>query len=671
MRVKVKTLFTLLLAVILIQSVNSCVDKGPIEGSFHTTNHVEDWRDEVIYQLITDRFADGDINNNHNVNRNVLTAWHGGDFQGIIDKIPYLKELGVTALWITPVVKNVEEDAGIAGYHGYWTQDFMGVNPHFGDLAKMREMVDALHDNDIKVILDIVANHVGQLFYYDMNKNGNPDDMLMGSNIECNKYCSSVMQVEDVEIGTKMCLQEYGAPFTVGGCVWDGCPNKQCFDRCMDRCLNEGYPQKIGLKRYTEWDPDFDPRGIRSFSEAGESGLAPVVWINMPEINRVPPSPSEFHNPDFYNRMGRITTWDSKLQTVRGDFPGGLNDLNTSKVEVQDALIKVFKYWISAANIDGFRIDTIKHVEHEFWQRFTPAMHKFAKEIGKENFFIFGEAFDGNDELLGSYTHNMEMDSVFYFSQKFQVFDSIFKWGGATKNFEKLYNLRMNKKEDGTPLDDGTAPRYGTLSEVTGIDDNGQEAKISPQKLMVNFMDNHDLPRFLYEKSDVDALKNAISLQLTMDGIPCIYYGTEQNYNGGNDPANRENLAISGFDTTNETFLFIKDMIALRKLYAPLRRGDMKVTWATERTGNEEDAGILAFERTYQGETVLVVINTHGEQDSSTSFGGAGMNVSFPAGTSLRDKAPGTDGAEFLVGGNGTIKVTVPKRSIRILVAAN
>ncbi|HNT28078.1 MAG TPA: alpha-amylase family glycosyl hydrolase, partial [bacterium] len=99
----------------------ACVDTGKVSGDIPITSNVTDWRDEVIYQLITDRFANGDINNDHNADPSNLAAWHGGDFQGIIDRIPYLKELGVTTLWISPVVKNVEEDAGIAGYHGYWT----------------------------------------------------------------------------------------------------------------------------------------------------------------------------------------------------------------------------------------------------------------------------------------------------------------------------------------------------------------------------------------------------------------------------------------------------------------------------------------------------------------------------------------------------------------------
>ncbi|MBO4441740.1 alpha-glucosidase C-terminal domain-containing protein [bacterium] len=646
--------------IVLLASVQlvSCVSTADVEGNIEITNHVYDWRDEVIYQLITDRFADGDVNNNHNVNKKSLTSWNGGDFQGIMDKVDYLKELGVTAVWISPIVKNVDSDAGIAGYHGYWTQDFKGVNPHFGDLAKLREMIQYLHKHDIKVILDIVANHVGQLFYYDMNKNDQPDEMVMGSDMTCGSYCSHLVGVEDQAAGELICSQEYwGAPFTSGG------DNSECYNNCVNRCQTEEYPQKMGIVRYSEWDPDFDPRKIRSFSDAGESGVAPIKWVYMPEINRVPPNPPEFHNDDWYNRMGRTVTWDSRYQVIKGDFPGGLKDLDTTRPDVQSALIAVFQYWIGALDIDGFRIDTIKHVEHEFWQVFTPAMRSYAASIGKENFFIFGEAFDGDDVLLGSFTQNAEMDSVFYFSQKFQVFDAIFKYGGSTKNYESLFNLRWNRQADGSALPEGSSPRYGTTSGVKDADGK----TLSPQQLLVNFMDNHDLPRFLYEQPDQKALHNALSLLFTIDGIPCIYYGTEQNFSGGNDPANREALWNSGYDTSNETFRHISAMAALRAQYAPLRRGDLKIIWSTNHTGDEEDAGILAFERTYKNETVVVVLNTNKSHDSSTSFEGSVMKTSLPAGTSLRDVFPGRS-SSYTVGSDGGLQITLAPQTAAVLV---
>ena len=161
----------------LLLAASACAPSNPYGENPQITNHVDDWRDEVMYQLITDRFANGERDNDFNVTRDPtdLARHHGGDWQGIIDEVDYLSDLGVTAIWISPVVLNVEEDAGVAGYHGYWTQDFERTNPHFGDIARLRELVDVMHQHDIKVIVDIVANHVGQLFYYDINQNGQPD----------------------------------------------------------------------------------------------------------------------------------------------------------------------------------------------------------------------------------------------------------------------------------------------------------------------------------------------------------------------------------------------------------------------------------------------------------------------------------------------------------------
>ncbi len=181
-----------------------------------------------------------------------------------------------------------------------------------------------------------------------------------------------------------------------------------------------------------------------------------------------------------------------RLQETKGDFPGGLKDINTELAEVRVALVDAYAYWIEAADFDGFRIDTIKHVEHEFWQYFCPEIRKRAKIAGKKNFFMFGEAFDGNDALIGSFTENQEMDSVFYFSQKFTAFDGVFKSGQATKGIEDLWGYRF-------PGDTVTEENqnYGITPNVDGPTD-AQGALVPPYKLLVNFLDNHDLPRFLF-----------------------------------------------------------------------------------------------------------------------------------------------------------------------------
>lgn len=115
---------------------------------------------DLIYFIMIDRFHDGDVTNNNfsdfSDDPNDLKSYKGGDFQGIIDKLDYIKSLGTTTLWLTPIVKNEPY-----GYHGYWTEDFYAVDPHFGDMATFKRLVDEAHKKGMKVILDYVVNHTG------------------------------------------------------------------------------------------------------------------------------------------------------------------------------------------------------------------------------------------------------------------------------------------------------------------------------------------------------------------------------------------------------------------------------------------------------------------------------------------------------------------------------
>jgi neopullulanase len=131
--------------------------------------------DDVIYFLMPDRFADGDITNNDPAkskglyDRSKGRYYHGGDLQGVIDKLQYLKSLGVTAIWTTPVydnndkldMKEVYDGQPSTGYHGYGATDMYAVDEHLGDLAKLKELIDKAHALGLKVIQDQVANHTG------------------------------------------------------------------------------------------------------------------------------------------------------------------------------------------------------------------------------------------------------------------------------------------------------------------------------------------------------------------------------------------------------------------------------------------------------------------------------------------------------------------------------
>ena len=130
---------------------------------------------DVLYLIMIDRFADGDPSNNDPpqsrglYDRKNKFYYHGGDLQGVIDRLPYLKELGVTAIWLTPWYDNydrlnyveLKEDNPSTGFHGYNPQDFYAVEEHFGSLAKLRELVEAAHRSGIKIIQDQVMNHTG------------------------------------------------------------------------------------------------------------------------------------------------------------------------------------------------------------------------------------------------------------------------------------------------------------------------------------------------------------------------------------------------------------------------------------------------------------------------------------------------------------------------------
>jgi glycosidase len=113
------------------------------------------WQDETIYFLMVDRFKNGDSTNDFGINPKDPLNYNGGDFQGIIDQLDYLKDMGFTAIWMTPIFDNAER-----GYHGYWIEDFYQTDKHFGSIETFKKLVKEAHKRDIKIILDFVANHV-------------------------------------------------------------------------------------------------------------------------------------------------------------------------------------------------------------------------------------------------------------------------------------------------------------------------------------------------------------------------------------------------------------------------------------------------------------------------------------------------------------------------------
>jgi glycosidase len=313
---------------------------------------------------------------------------------------------------------------------------------------------------------------------------------------------------------------------------------------------------------------------------------------------------------------------------------------------------------VETADFDGFRIDTVKHVEEDFWTQFATTVRKRLAPQGKQNFLMFGEAFDGNDALLGRYTQPGMLDSVFYFSQHFQVFRDVFQFAHdptQQKGTDQIDNLWKQKTVN-----------YNTQPQDGGIG-------IAPAKALVNFLDNHDVGRFLFDaQGDKDALRNALTFLVTEEGIPCVYYGTEQEFAGGNDPSNREVMWPTGWSNANDTFQHFRKLSRLRKAYKALSRGDTNVVWSTPHFAGEEDAGIFAFERAggdAADRYALMVFNTNAKKASSTSDGAKIMQTSMKNAHFVDVLDPGQ--TQYSTDGAGALKVSVPAQKALMLVPAD
>ncbi|MCZ0702308.1 glycosidase [Natronobacillus azotifigens] len=135
----------------------------------------KDWDEAIIYFMLTDRFADGNPDNNDpyglnydQYDDNPRGTYQGGDFKGVTDNLDYLDELGINTIWITPIVENVAYDVSFGSndgsyfsYHGYWAKNFEELNPHLGTLDEFHELIDQAAEHNIDIMVDVVLNHAG------------------------------------------------------------------------------------------------------------------------------------------------------------------------------------------------------------------------------------------------------------------------------------------------------------------------------------------------------------------------------------------------------------------------------------------------------------------------------------------------------------------------------
>jgi len=538
----------------------ACSDPAP-SGPPTIATHADDWRDEVIYQIVVDRFDDGDPSNDVLDGRGPtpddLKRHQGGDWRGVTRRLDYVRELGATAIWISPVVENVDHTPREDGYHGYWASDFTRPNPRFGDLEDLRTLVREAHARDVLVLIDVVTNHTGRVFSYDLDDDG---------------------EVDEGELEPPYLATGYDVPL-----LFTHAP--------------------------------------RLF--AGEGTLAL--------------GPEHFHRRGF----GNVGIREEKLY---GDFPTGLRDLATGRDDVLEALVDTYVRWVQDTDVDGFRIDAVPHVEDAFWPRFGRRLRERLAALGKRRFFLLGEVFTTDNAYVASYSApDWGIDAAFDLPLKFAFFDRFLLEGRAAS--------------EAAPFVEAQRALFSDAPQPLGID-------LDPWESRVVLFDNHDTWRLRAELDDPRVVQLSLLVLLTLDGIPAIYYGTEQDYRGRADGDQRERLWDSGFETSGETFERIRTLTRLRAEEPALRRGRLAVRYASENDGfsEEPDAGMFAYERSDAGSRLLIVVNGHALQTSRAT-----VPSGFPSGTQLVERLGGE--GSWSAGPRGEVDVELAPRTGVILVA--
>ena len=551
----------------------------------------------MIYFLLPDRFENGDPANDRGGIRGDRLAtgfdptnkgfFHGGDLAGLRKRLPYLKDLGVTAIWLAPIFKNkaVQGTPGheSAGYHGYWITDFEHVDPHFGTDAEFKALVDAAHAADMKVYMDIVVNHTADVIQY--------------------KECEGGCRYRSVA--------DY--PF-------------QRRDGVAGKPINTGFT-------------GFDDLSAANFAKLTDPTYAYTPYVPKGE-ERVK-SPAWLNDPIYYHNRG-ASEWRGESNT-QGDF-FVLDDVMTEHPRVVSGMIDIFGGWIDRFGVDGFRIDTARHVNPEFWQAFVPAMQARAEAKGIPHFHIFGEVATPDIAVLTRHTRVDKLPAVLDFAFARTVNDVAAGKAGTDKLAEMFA---------ADVLYEGGEATARTLPTFLGNHDQGRAAFFL-KKALPNATDAELLQR--------DLLQHAMLLLLR--GSPTIYAGDEQGFVGdGEDQDSREDQfgskvasytdnrllgttgtnATSQFGTANPLFREIATLARLRVATPALTRGK-QVTRASEK-----DAGLFAVSRfdPATGGEVVIAFNssplaierqvTIGAGTTATTLAGEGCTaVSAP--NSLRVK---------------------------------
>lgn len=480
---------------------------------------------QTFYFVLTDRFANGSTVNDtggypggpddHGFNPAKISHYHGGDFAGLTARLDYLKKMGITAVWLTPPLKNKPMQKGTAGYHGYWITDFTQMDPHLGSNDEFHELVRQTHARGMKLYMDIITNHTADVIQ-------NVGDVYTYIPKQAAPY-------RDAQ----------GQPFDELTAAFNGLTDPAAFPALS---VDKSFP-------YRPFVPD------------AEKNSKVPAWLNDVTL--------------YHNRGNSTFVGES---SVLGDFVG-LDDLFTEHPRVVQGLAEVFGTWLETG-VDGFRIDTTRHVNNEFWQGFIPAIRARARGLGRPDFLQFGEVYNeaGDPSVLSEFsTGGLTIDTTLDFGF-FAAARRYVSQAGASAALADFF-LR----------DDYYTDHDSNVHSTT------------------TFLGNHDAGRFAYflqldnpgatPEGLADLVRLGHGLLYLARGQPVVYYGDEQGMigRGGNDMQARESMfaaqapdfktapllgttrtgADDKFDEQHPFYLLLTRLSALRAAHPALRTGSM------------------------------------------------------------------------------------------------
>lgn len=635
-----------------------------------------DWRDQVLYMLMPDRFSDGRESDDTLLDRDDLTAarpagWNaqdwaqsgasrfqGGTLKGVTSKLDYLRDLGVTAIWLGPPWKQrAERD----DYHGYAIQDYLDVDPRFGTREDLIQLVAEAHDRKIRVILDVIINHTGSNWWYDAADPDQPNFKPYVPNTPC-----------QYDFGTW--LSGDGSPLPAGVAPMQ--PDDGVWPRGALQDPAAYHRHGYAADAYGQGDPS--------------SAFA------------------EFRIADWHNRDLALT-----------DSPSlGAN--------VQQTIIDCWSYWLALTDCDGFRIDTFKHVRNDEGRVFCSAIRERAEAMGKDNFLLVAEV-GGGDAMEVNYL-TLDSDSLSAVLEIGQVKNLLQDVAGGVQPATAFFN---QWRRDPTPEPSET-------SESMPWDAKGYQPASHRDygQAFVYTLDDHDnvwQPKIRFATRYPGLSVPGIALLTLTLGIPCLYYGTEQALSfspdllteagypnvespdrflreamfgpahprragraGNPDQPNPTDSQLVGFgpfgtsgkhvfDSANPTYQRVAAMLRVRAQQVALRRGRQYLRDIRVTAGSFESpaaGGLIAWSRVLANTEIVCVANVSAINpqpaadiniDGSLPFTSNGFRVLLDT-TSLSSGSGVSAGSHFPVAteGDGRRYVSIPSLApAEVMVLSN